>query len=67
LNYRKTRTPLTPQDNCKKIKVKKPKIPLYHGKKKLDLMGYVVITLYKNVQIQKCPLDIGCVIIFFRA
>jgi hypothetical protein len=37
LNYRKTKTPLTPWDNSKKIKIKKPKMPLDLGEKKVDL------------------------------
>jgi hypothetical protein len=44
-NYRKTRTLLTPLDNYKKTKAKKPKTPLNLRQKKIDSRCYVVIKL----------------------
>jgi hypothetical protein len=42
---------------------KKPKITLNHRQKKVDPRSYAVITLYKNVKIQKYPQTL--VILFF--
>jgi hypothetical protein len=44
-NYRKTRTLLTPLDNYKKTKAKKPKTPLNLRQKKVDFRCYAVIKL----------------------
>jgi hypothetical protein len=68
LNYRKARTPLTPQDNSRKNKVKKSKIPLdLRQKKKVDHKDYTIITLYKECENMKTPSDISCVVFFSRA
>jgi len=47
---------LTPQDNCKKTKVKKLKVPLDLRQKKVDPIGYAIITLYKKYENLKTPL-----------
>jgi len=66
LNYKKTRTSLTPQDISNKIKVKKPKIPLNLREKKVDNKEYTLIILYKKCENTKMPSDISCVVFFSR-
>jgi hypothetical protein len=49
-NYKKTTTPLTPQNNCKNTKIKRPKMALTLGGKNYP-KSYEVITLYKKFKI----------------
>jgi hypothetical protein len=58
-------SPLTPWDNCKKTKAKKPKTPHYIRQKKeeVDPRSYSVITLYKKIwKIQKYILNVSYVV-----
>jgi len=64
-NCKKTKTPWTPWDNCKKTKAKKLKTPHYlrQKKKEVDPRSYSVITLYKTIcKIQKYILNVSCVV-----